>query len=134
MKCSSNNPAQRRYFVRFAVSMVLYVLLLVVAVVAFVHFHPTGVLAYALAVLPALPILAMLVVVGLYLAEEKDEFVRNMQIQSLLGGIGGTLAVVSVWGFLENFTKVPHMDLFLVYPMFWVLTGASAAVVWLRYR
>jgi hypothetical protein len=114
--------------------MVLYVLLLVVAVVAFVHFHPAGVLAYALAVLPALPILAMLVVIGLYLAEEKDEFVRNMQVQALLGGIGGTLAVVSVWGFLENFTKVPHMDLFLVYPMFWVLTGASAAVVWLRYR
>jgi hypothetical protein len=70
----------------------------------------------------------------LYLAEEKDEFVRNMQIQSLLGGIGGTLAVVSVWGFLENFTHVRHLDLFLVYPLFWGFVGFSTVVVRLRYK
>jgi len=130
----TKNPAQRRFFWRFAIAMLLYVLLLVPAVWGFVHYHPTGVLAYGLAVLPALPILGMLVVVGLYLAEEKDEFVRNMQIQSLLGGIGGTLAVVSVWGFLENFTQVRHLDLFLVYPLFWVFVGISTVVVRLRYR
>ena len=134
MLCTTNNPAQRRYFRRFAVAMLLYVLLLVPAVWGFVHYRPTGVLAYLLAVLPALPILGMLAVVGLYLAEEKDEFVRNMQIQSLLGGIGGTLAVVSVWGFLENFTNVRHLDLFLVYPLFWVFVGISTVVVSLRYK
>jgi multisubunit Na+/H+ antiporter MnhB subunit len=134
MICSTNNPAQRKFFKRFAISMALYVLLLLVSVVAFVHFKPAGALAYVLAVLPALPIIAMLLAIGAYLAEEKDEFIRNMQVQMLLGGIGGTLSVVSVWGFLENFTRVRHMDLLWVYPLFWVCTGVSAAVVWLRYR
>jgi len=134
MKCSTNNPAQRRFFVRFVWSMAAYVVLLVVAVLAFVRWHPAGALAYGLAVLPALPILAMLVVIGAYLAEEKDEFIRKMQIEMLLGGTGLTLSVVSVWGFLENFTSVRHMDLLWVYPLFWVCTGISALVVWMRYR
>jgi 4-amino-4-deoxy-L-arabinose transferase-like glycosyltransferase len=120
--------------VRFAVTMLFYVLFLVLAVWGFVHLHPSGLPAYVLAVLPARPILAMLVVIGLYLAEEKDEFVRNMQIQALLGGIGGTLAVVSVWGFLENFTHVRRLDLFLVFPLFWIFVGISTVLVKLRYR
>jgi len=134
MICSTNNPAQKRFFSRFAVAMLLYAALLIPTIFAFVHYRPSGLLAYGLAILPALPILGMLVVVGLYLAEEKDEFIRNMQIQSLLGGIGGTLALVSVWGFLENFTKVPRLELLLVYPAFWGFVGLSTAVVWLRNR
>jgi hypothetical protein len=114
--------------------MLLYMLLLVPAVWVFVRFRPTGVLAYALAVLPALAIIGMLVVIGLYLSEEKDEFIRNMQIQSLLGGMGGTLSLVSVWGLLENFTHVRRLDLFLVYPIFWGFVGISTVIVWLRYK
>jgi hypothetical protein len=132
--CSTNNPAQKRFFSRFTVAMLLYAALLIPTILAFVRYRPTGVVAYALAILPSLPILGMLVVVGLYLAEEKDEFIRNMQVQALLGGIGGTLALVSVWGFLENFTKVPRLELLLVYPAFWGFVGLSTAVVWLRNR
>ncbi len=134
MKCSTTNPAQRRFLVRFALCMALYAVALVAAVVVFVHFRPSGVGGYVLALLPALAIIGMLVVIGVYLSEETDEFIRNMQVRALLGGIGGTLSVVSVWGFLENFMQVRRMDLFLVYPLFWVATGVSSAVVWLRYR
>ena len=114
--------------------MLLYVALLVPTVIAFVRYRPAGPLAYGLAALPALPILGMLLVIGLYLAEEKDEFIRNMQIQSLLGGMAGTLALVSVWGFLENFAQVPRLQLILVYPIFWGFVGISTFVVWLRNR
>jgi hypothetical protein len=114
--------------------MLLYVALLVPTVIAFVRYRPAGPLGYGLAVLPALPILGMLLVIGLYLAEEKDEFIRNMQIQSLLGGMAGTLALVSVWGFLENFAQVPRLQLILVYPIFWGFVGISTFVVWLRNR
>jgi hypothetical protein len=134
MFCSVNNPTQRRFFARFAAAMLAYILFLCPVVWGFVHFRPSGVLAYVLAVLPALPILGMLVVIGLYLAEETDEFVRNMQIQALLGGIGGTLAVVSVWGFLEDFAHAPRLDLFMVYPLFWFFVGISTALVRMRYR
>ena len=134
MLCSTNNPAQKRFFFRFVVAMVVYGLLLIPAVWGFIHYRPTGVLAYVLAILPALAIIGMLVVIGLYLAEEKDEFIRNAQVQSLLGGMGLTLALVSVWGFLENFVHVGRLDLFLVYPIFWGFVGLSTIVVWLKNR
>ena len=38
--------------------------------------------------LPAIPIIGIIAVVGLYLAEEKDEFQRNLLIQSMLWGLG----------------------------------------------
>jgi hypothetical protein len=134
MFCSTNNPAQRRYMLRFLVTMLLYALFLVLSIWEFVHHHPTGVLAYVLAVLPALPILGMLAVIGLYLAEEKDEFQRNILIQSMIWSIGATLAVTTVWGFLENFIQVQHFDLYLIFPLFWFFVGIVTPVLKLRYK
>jgi hypothetical protein len=128
------NSAVRRYLLRFLSVTLLYVVFLVLAVWEFSHRHPTGFPAYMLAVLPSLPIIAGLVVVGLYLAEEKDEFQRMVQIQSMLWSIGATLAVTTVWGFLENFVHVQHFDLYLVYPLFWLFVGIFTPVMQLRYR
>jgi hypothetical protein len=128
------NAAVRRYTFRFFAAMMLYCAFLFIAVWMFRHNHPSGVFAYALAILPSVPIIASIAVVGVYLAEEKDEFVRNLFIQSAVWGIGATLAATSVWGFLEFFVPVPHFDLYLVFPMFWVFVGISSAVVRLRYR
>jgi len=74
------------------------------------------------------------VVVGLYLAEEKDEFQRTVLIQSMLWGMGATLAVTSVWGFLENFVQVAHFDLYLVFPLFCFFVGVFTPLVKARYR
>jgi hypothetical protein len=134
MFCVPKSPAIKRYTSRFTVVMVVYVVFILLVAWAFKSYHPKGLIAYALAVLPALPIIGMLVVVGLYLAEEKDEFIRNLQVQSMLWGIGGTLAVTTVWGFLEDFAHVPHMDLFLVFPIFWFFVGVSTPIVRRRYR
>ncbi|MGA3370244.1 MAG: hypothetical protein ABSC48_00615 [Terracidiphilus sp.] len=134
MNCTTNNPAARRYMRRFAVTMLLYVLFLVLAVWVFVHRHPTGVLAYALAVLPALPAIGLLAVFGLYLAEEKDDFQRFIGVQAMLWGIGGTLAVTTIWGFLENFVHIRHLDLILVFPIFWAFFGISLPILLARYK
>jgi hypothetical protein len=131
---ATGNPAVRRYIWRFSGVMVLYVLFLVLAVWEFKHGHPTGGLAYLLAVLPSLPIIGGLVIVGVYLAEEKDEFQRTVLVQSMLWGIGATLAVTSVWGFLENFVQVVHFDLYLVFPLFWFFVGIFTPVLKARYR
>jgi hypothetical protein len=114
--------------------MVLYVAFLVLALVIFIHYRPTGPLAWLLAVLPALPVIGQLAVCGLYLAEEKDEFLRNLQIQAMLWGIGATLAVTTVWGFLENFAQVPHLYLYVVYPLFWFFVGISTPLLKARYK
>jgi len=114
--------------------MLLYTAFLFLSVWEFKHGHPTGAVAYLLAILPSIPIIGGLVVVGIYLAEEKDEFQRTILVQSMLWGIGGTLAVTSVWGFLENFVKVVHFDLYLVFPLFWFFVGIFTAVLKARYR
>lgn len=128
------NAAVRRYTFRFMTLMLFYVLFLVPAVWTFSHRHPTGPGAYFLAILPALPIVGMLVVVGLYLAEEKDEFLRNMFVQSMVWGIGATLALTTVWGFLELFVPVPHLQPYLVFPIYWAFVGVATVLLKLRYR
>ena len=102
--------------------MFLYVLFLVVSVVAFTHHRPTGLLAYVLAVLPALPILGMMVVFGLYLREEKDELQRAIGVEALVWSTGATLSLTTVWGFLW------------IYPIFWVFFGISMPMINARYR
>ena len=134
MNCLPKNPAAKRYSQRFFVAVTFYVLAIFFAAWVFPRHHPTGAPAYFLATLPALPILAMIVIVGLYLAEEKDEFQRNLLIQSMIWGMGATLAVTTVWGFLENFANTTHLQPYLVFPMFWFFVGISTAVLKLRYR
>src|ERR1017187_10299556 len=95
MTCLQMNPAIRRYLRRFAVTMTAYIALTVVVALSFHRYHPKGPFAYLLAVLPGLAIIGMIVTVGLYLAEEKDEFQRNLFVQAMLWGLGGVLAVTS---------------------------------------
>jgi hypothetical protein len=134
MLCSSANLAQRRFMVRMWVAAGLCMLFALAAALAFRLGHLSGILAYPMAILPALPIIGSLVLTGTYLAEETDEFQRNLLVQSLLGGIGVTLAATTVCGYLENFVHTSHLDPILVFPIFWFSTAASHAIVRLRYR
>ncbi len=134
MFCSFNSPAERRYQIGSWIAAGLCILFALVAATVFRHLHPTGILAYLAAILPALPILGAIVLTGVYLDEEKDEFKRNLLVQALLGGIGGTLALITVWGYLEDFAKTPHLDLIWVYAMFWGFAAISYGVVRQRYR
>jgi hypothetical protein len=134
MFCSIKNPAERRYVVRMWIMAGLCVLFSTVAAVLFRLSHPHGVVAYLVGVLPALPIVGALVYTGVYLVEEKDEFQRNLLVQSLLGGTGGILAAITAWGYLEDFAHAPHLDLIWVYPLFWLFAGISYGVVKARYR
>ena len=134
MTCLQKNPAIRRYFRRFAFAMSAYIALTLVVVTCFVKFHPKGPLAYLLAVLPALAIIGIIVTMGLYLAEEKDEFQRHLMIELLLWGLGGLLAFTSVWGFLESFTHVPHFQPVWTFTVFWICVGLSSPFLLRKYR
>lgn len=135
MWCMSANPVQRRFMVQMWIVAGSCILLALVTALSFRLAHPGGLLVYPLAVLPALPIVFALVATGTYLAEETDEFQRSLLIQSLLGGIGVTLATTTVWGYLEHFVhSTPHFDAIWVYPIFWFASGLSYPVVRMRYR
>jgi len=134
MTCSVKSPVQRRFVVRCWLSTALVVLFSVAAGLSFRFGHLHGPWAYPVAVLPALPILWVLFETARYVANEKDEFLRMLLVQCLLGGTGGTLAVTTIWGFLEDFTHAPHLDLMWVYPIFWLFVAISFPVVYARYR
>src|ERR1700742_4485061 len=134
MPCMPNSKAGRRYVYRLAPTMLLYLVFLFIAQRTFHHHHLTGFFAYVLAVLPALPLIGCIAVVGLYIAEESDEFERSIIVQSMLWGFGGALSVGTIWGFLEDYVNAPHISGFYVYMVFWIFMGISQPFIRLKYR
>lgn len=134
MICMPESLVQRRFLVRFFIAMVLYAPLSVLSAWGLLRGHPNTVVAVLLALLPALSILAALVATAMYLLEEKDDFQRVVQVQSLLGGIGGTLVVTTVWGYLEDFGHFRHFDPVWVWGIFWLFTGLTFGFVQQRYK
>jgi hypothetical protein len=134
MKSCFGNPTQRKFVWRALLTIPFSVVLAFLASEAAFVWHIKGIAAYGIAILPALPILAFLAAVFAYLAEEKDEFERNLFVQSLLAGIGGLLAGITIWANLEEFAHVPHLRLAWIYPMFWIFVGIAMPVVRARYR
>lgn len=134
MICTGTNASQRRFIFRMWIAAGLCVLCSAGAALMFRLLHVYGVLAWLVAILPALPILGALVATGAYINEEKDEFQRNLLVQCVLGGTGATLAGTTVWGYLEDFVHAPHLHLIWIYPLFWLFVALSLPVVRLRYR
>jgi hypothetical protein len=134
MTCSVKNPAQRRFVLSGWLSALLVVLLSLAVALPFRFGHLPRVWAYPLAVLPALPILWVIYEAGRWLTVEKDEFLRRVVVECLLGGTGGALATTTVWGWLEAFRLVPHLFPGMVYTIFWLFAALSYPVVSRRYR
>jgi hypothetical protein len=110
-------PAARRYMQRFLPPMLLYAVLFVAAGIYAEHNHPTGLAAIAVALAPALPVLAAIRVMFLFLKEEKDEYLHTRMLESWTLATGLTLAICMVWGMLDQFQVVPHMALWAVFPL-----------------
>ena len=111
-------PAWKRYNWRVILLSILYAAFLLAAVYGFKHKLVPSPLAYPVAILPALPIIGIFVAMGRYLVEEQDEYVRMLMVRQTLWASGFALSVATVWGFLENFDLVEHVDAY------------SVAIVW----
>jgi len=105
----AKSKALRRYNHRVIVLSVIYALFLIAAVYGFKHHLLSGPVAYVAAILPALPIIAILGTIGRYLVEEKDEYLRVMMVRQALIASAFALSIATAWGFLENFGLVPHI-------------------------
>ena len=84
------------------------------AVYGFKHQLLSGVVAYIVAVLPALPIIGIFFAMGRYLVEEQDEYVRMLMVRQTLWASGFALSVATIWGFLESFDVVGHIDAYYI--------------------
>lgn len=131
---NNRSAAGRRYLKRFIPTMILYVVLVLAASYGFKLFSLSGPLAWALAVAPALPILGVIGIMGLYIKEETDEFQRNILIEAMLWALGLTLSVTTVWGFLEIYVDAPSFPAFWAFPLFCAVMGLSQPVIRARYK
>ena len=101
------SPATRRYLIRMAILMSLYMVSLFAAVYGFRHHLVSGPLAWPLAILPALPVIGVFWAVMRLLVEEPDEFIRMLLVRQALVATGFCLTVTTIWEFLQNFDLVP---------------------------
>jgi small-conductance mechanosensitive channel len=110
-------PAARRYLKRFVPTMAGYVVTVMATSLAVASFQPKGAVLVAISILPALAIIALLVVIGMYVREETDEYLRQRIVISMLFGIGVVLAISAVLGFLQIYRAIGQVDVFWAFPV-----------------
>jgi hypothetical protein len=100
------SPALRRYIIRLLALIGVYLVTLFLAVRTFRADAVSGPAAYALAVVPALPIIGVFWAVMRFLVEEPDEFIRLLLVRQCLFATGFCLTIMTIWEFLQNFDLV----------------------------
>ena len=128
MSIGFKRPAHRRYVFRVFVSMACYMLTLFLAIRLVRDGGMTGPAAWMLAVLPGLSVAGVFWAVGRLLVEEQDEYQRMLLVRQVLVATGFTLTIVTIYGFLENFGLVHHIDAFYVSILWFMGLGVGASV------
>ena len=129
-----SSPAMRRYMRRFWPLMGGYVVLALLATRFLSAPDLLGGWRYGLAVLPALPLVGVIVAMGVYLVEETDEFLRSRMVEALLWALGAILVASTVWGFLEALAGAPQLPLQWLFPLFCAVMGVAELIGRWRYR
>ena len=122
------SPALRRYNTRMLAASMAYTLGMGIAVAISDRYEPGAALSFAITLLPTVPTLAMIWVMGRYLVEETDEYLRHRASMASLIGLGLVLSLGSFWGFLETFGLVPNIWAWWVVPV-WAIGLALGQLI-----
>lgn len=102
----------RRYMVRLFSAMGVYMVSLFAAKYLLKNHMVEGWAVWPLALLPGLSVVGAFYAVGMLIIEQKDEYVRMLLVRQTLVASALAMAAATVWGFLENFGLVAHIDAF----------------------
>lgn len=120
----------RRYSFRIIGFGLVYAALLVGAITVMKQpWAPSGIGAWPIAILPALPIVGMIWTIGRLIVEADDEYQRLLFVKQTLLATGLTLAIATIWGFLENFDLVVDVPGYHVTVVWFAMIGISAPIV-----
>lgn len=111
-------PAAQRYLWRVAGTMALYLGTLFLAEYLLEDVGVTGPLAAAIASLPGFAFAGLVWLFGALILEEQDEFFRLLYVRQGLIATVFSLTLASVWGFLERYFIVDHVEAFW-WPTLW---------------
>ncbi|MXP44675.1 hypothetical protein [Allopontixanthobacter sediminis] len=126
--------ASIRYTRGIAISSAAYLVGLGTAMSVWRNYDPSTAVTWLLAMLPIAPIFWMIYVMGRYIVEETDEYLRHRAVLASLVGLGFVLAIGSFWGFLETFELVPHVPGWWAVPIWAVGMGLGQGWLALRDR
>lgn len=121
-------PEVRRYLLRIAVAMVIYLGSLFAAETLIEDGGLSGWQAYALAAVPGLAFASVFWIFTRLIIEERDEFLRLLYVRQVMVATGLTLTAAAVWGFLETYLPVGHVEAFW-WPTIWCFGLGVGAIV-----
>lgn len=118
-------PAFRRYTIRTAAFMGAYVLVMVAMIFGAFDEIMGKPAAWVLALVVTAPIVGQ-IWTTLVCIRDSDEFVRAVMAKQFILSAGIAMALSTGWGFAESFAGAPHMEGWLIYPLFWAIMGLTA--------
>lgn len=124
---TNQKSVRRDYLVGALVCASLYVALVFGAKLAIRAIEPHGALLIAMAVTPAIPIIAYFFVFARYLARV-DEYQRDRTVRALLIAIAATISISAVWDFLQAYGSVAPPEPFILTTGFIALFGVAQGV------
>jgi hypothetical protein len=125
--------AWKRYNWRLIWLSLAYATFLIGAVYGFKDGLVPPALKYLVALLPALPIIGIFAAIGRYLVEEQDEYLRMLMVRQTLWASAFTLSIATIWGFLDSFDLVGHVDGYYVAVCWFFGLGVGGLVNKLAY-
>lgn len=123
-----SSPAWEAYSRRGMVIIVLFLVFMIGGFQVRQSVRPDGLLFWTLALLPAMPSLALLAAMARYIRDEQDEYLRTTFIRSILFAAAGIVALATVWGFLEAAGLAPHFPVWALIPFGAMCLGIATAV------
>lgn len=119
--------ATGNYLMRMLVVSVAYVGSVFAASQLIEDGDPVTVLSVIIALVPGLAIALYFWAMGKYLAELQDEFLRMLMVRQALIATAIAFSAAAIWGFLESFGQVPHIDAYW-WPIVWFFGIGVGAV------
>ena len=125
---AQRHPARSRYRKRTLIGAAAYVATTAVATRFIPDDAPPSAGPIALAIIASAGALVWIWATARFLVEIDDEYVRMLQVRSILVATGVTLGVTNMWGMVELFTTAPRLPVFFVFPI-WCLGMIVGSVV-----
>jgi len=124
----TGSTAWKRYNWRVIWLSLLYAIFLLAAIYAFKHQFLSGPIVYVAAIMPALPLIGIFGAMGRYLVEEQDEYVRMLMVRQTLWASAFALSAATIWGFLESFELVGHVDAYYIAVVWFFGLGVGGCI------